>query len=66
MKNKIGPAFPVVQNSGTTLVDYGVSKREYFAAHAMMALIVGGKFHSEDLLAERAYEYADAMERQGK
>ncbi len=53
-------AFPVQDNS---LVD-GMSLRDYFAAKAMAAIV--GTTNTEtmarvDLIAECAYEYADAM-----
>ena len=64
--SKTTPAFPVVQPNGTMLVDYGMSKREYIAIKAMEALIAGGRIVTVDLLVARAYEYADAMEKEGR
>jgi hypothetical protein len=68
MKTEIGnpAAFPVI--GGDFPDDYafneGMSLRDYFAAKAMNALIVGsdsGWGIDRDGVSERAYEIADAM-----
>lgn len=63
-----GPAFPVStsdprighQDGYGTWQFPGLSVRDYFAAKAMQS-IVGRGFNTWDLVAERAYEMADAM-----
>lgn len=63
-----GPAFPVStsdpriwhQDGYSTWQFPGLSVRDYFAAKAMQSIVERG-FNTWDLVAERAYEMADAM-----
>ncbi len=50
-----GPAFPVVSGCGR---DTGITMRDYFAAK-----FISGASYGVDpkIIAERAYEFADAM-----
>ncbi len=64
--NTGGPAFPVseyVQHNGLTIgTQEGMTLRDYFAAKAMQGLTSGGTGGwALELIAERAYEMADAM-----
>lgn len=75
-----GPAFPMpiadIQGVATRSIDFGpgmtgMTLRDYFAAQAMAAFIVGWKGSgvpiTPDTLAQGAYEQADAMiEARGK
>lgn len=36
--NSGGPAFPVMQTDDTVCLNYGMSKRDYFAAHAPVTM----------------------------
>ena len=70
-----GPAFPHWDGPGGKCIS-GVTKREYFAAMALQGMLdndadvdpefigVLGKWG--DVVAKRAYHYADAMIRAGK
>jgi hypothetical protein len=68
-----GPAFPVPTSAVPFL---GLSKREWFAGMALQGLIgsdadvdpefVGSLGKWGDVVAKRAYHYADAMIRAGK
>lgn len=59
--NDGGPAFPAVIN-GTTRTDaYGMSLRDYFAANAMLGLLVRPGSINTKQDAEFAYMVADAM-----
>lgn len=66
MSNRKSPAFPVVISNPDASVDWGISKRDYIAVKAMEALIGKTTVYNPQDLAERAYEYADAMETIGK
>jgi hypothetical protein len=53
-------AFPKSSNQYQT----GMELRDYFAAHAMQALLARSTYHVEDApsdLADESYVYADAM-----
>jgi hypothetical protein len=56
-----GSAFPMAPGAMTQ----GLSKREYFAAMAMSALITKKSIPSTEELTKRAYEYADQMIQRG-
>lgn len=72
------PAFPQAQCSQCGVshdahvdADHGMELRDYFAAKAMQALIPAhhqNPYTFAELVAEKAYEYADAMlkEREAK
>ena len=51
-------AFPAVHDKH---FQAGMDLRDYFAAQAMSALIIGDKVSGRDLITLRAYEYADQM-----
>ena len=59
--NTGGPAFPT--GTGVTPYNPGMTLRDYFAAKAMQAFIthVDYRTYPDDLLANDAYEMADAM-----
>lgn len=61
-----GPAFPVtdtVHPDGQVQYGFnGMSLRDYFAAHAMQALLTRG--YMQDDAAKRAYNTADSMLKQ--
>lgn len=52
-----GPAFPLEDKAGWY---YGMSLRDYFAAHAMNGYLTEDVFDDEDI-AEKSYTIADAM-----
>jgi hypothetical protein len=60
-------AFPWVEPATTyktTLVNHGMTLRDYFAAKAMQGMLAGqGNMLAvtKEYLAETSYEYADAM-----
>ena len=54
-----GPAYPRTAKSGTyQLSSDGISKRDWFAGHALAGLV---NHLSPEAAAEYAYKYADAM-----
>ena len=58
--NTGGPAFPT--GKGVVVDDYqGMTLRDYFAAKAMQAWLVGVNLPNADVCAITAYEIADAM-----
>jgi hypothetical protein len=61
LRNNGGPAFPVSPGNS----DHGMSLRDYFAAAALAGLLHDGleayKPPAAALLAEEAYEIADAL-----
>jgi len=60
-KNDGGPAFPGRYWDGQKKADhFGMSLRDYFAAQALLGLIVNPQF-SPDGCATRAYRVANAM-----
>lgn len=71
-----GPAFPVVCENGLGHVTDGMSKREYFAAMALQGMMdkdvntdpqyIGNSGKWADVVAWRAYKYADSMIRAGE
>ena len=63
-KDNGGPAFGELRQAGDVAMrDGGLSIRDYFAAKAMQGMIASyGYLRSEvDVLAESAYDCADAM-----
>ncbi len=59
-----GPAFPLVIDRGNEDWKDGLSKRDYFAAHAMNTLLHVTSWEAQEqfeLLAKTAYKVADAM-----
>jgi hypothetical protein len=55
------PAFPIVGNDSSRLLEsYGMTLRDYFAAHAMQGLIDYG-YGTSEKLSEKAYAMASAM-----
>ena len=61
-KDNGGPAFPTEHTDASGLYD-GMTLRDYFAAKAMQGMIASyGYLRSEvDVIAESAYDCADAM-----
>lgn len=62
MSNTGGPAFPMLDEDGGTAWQ-GMTLRDYFAAKAMQAELMGGVLYEHDfgITAKRAYKMADAM-----
>jgi len=57
-----GPAFPTPRYERGDMYSLGMTLRDYFAARAMQGLMSGGTGGwALELLAETAYEMADAM-----
>ena len=65
-----GPAFPIASEFDERRGEmvrygtYGMSLRDYFAARAMASLMIsafGDPHMTPDVLAEEAYQWADAM-----
>ncbi len=66
-----GEAFPISYPAKGCVVEHGITKRDYFAAKAMQAMLafpaeLGRGADSENMsasafCAEAAYEFADAM-----
>lgn len=66
---KHDPAFPVtVEAAGSRVTDYGMSRRDYFAAAALTGILaaVKGGWAGPDSHSKLAYKYADAMLAAGK
>jgi hypothetical protein len=62
-----GPAFPATNHHGHKLE--GMTLRDYFAAKAMQTLLLDDSydFRDRNLIAQKAYAFADAMlEARGK
>jgi len=62
-----GPAFPATNHHGHKLE--GMTMRDYFAAKAMQTLLLDDSYDFSDrnLIAQKAYAFADAMlEARGK
>ena len=67
-KDDGGPAFPLtgdaVSSENRQFVMQGMSLRDYFAKGAMESLMIGAfgdAYMTPDVLAEEAYQWADAM-----
>jgi hypothetical protein len=60
--NTGGPAFPA-HHFDMTDGEHGMDLRDYFAAKAMQTLLLDDSydFSDRDLIARKAYAYADAM-----
>jgi len=58
-----GPAFPLHQHGTQTLGMHitGMTLRDYFAAKAMQALLHKYAIDKHKLIADSAYDFADAM-----
>ena len=61
-----GPAFPNSRHIGElTIVDGGMTLRDYFAAKALQSIIletgVSGSNGGKSIDSSKAYDYADAM-----
>ena len=56
---KHDPAFPLTTDN--TQFDRGLTKRELFAAMAMMAQLARGDWRDEDDVAENAVAFADVL-----
>jgi hypothetical protein len=54
-----GPAFPLISDDGY-IINAGITKREYFAAMALQALLINNTIPSK-YCAQSAVEYADAF-----
>ena len=58
-------AYPTSQSERyPEIIQGGMDLRDYFAAHAMQALLARSTYHVEDApldLADEAYVYADAL-----
>ena len=65
-KDNGGPAFPCEYEGSTRSDASGISIRDYFAAKAMQGMIASyGYLRSEvDVIAESAYDCADAMRKE--
>jgi hypothetical protein len=63
--NNGGPAFPLHNHGAQTLGLHvtGMTLQDYFAAKAMQTLLLDDSydFSERDLIARKAYAYADAM-----
>lgn len=56
-----GPAFPVHPNTMSN-ANAGMSLRDWFAGQALANEALGRAYHNRpDILAAKAFEYADAM-----
>jgi len=68
MTNSKSPAFPI-EELFKEYGEYGLTKREYFAAKALAAIIISDgaqySFGHESNHARAAYAHADAMIEQG-
>ena len=63
MKKNGGPAFPIYQekmNLGDT-AGPGMSLRDWFAGHAVSPMLIQAYGNTPAVLAEKAYQLADAM-----
>jgi predicted lipoprotein with Yx(FWY)xxD motif len=63
-----GPAFPLVAEAHEHVISTGMTLRDYFAAKAMQAIIIGygAKYWPPaNSAAVAAYEYADFMLKAG-
>ena len=58
MNNTGGPAFP---HQSSDAIRSGMTLRDYFAAKAMQAQLIGYQGEWYDRVAEEAYKAADAM-----
>jgi len=60
--NTGGPAFPA-HHFDMTDGEHGMDLRDYFAAKAMQTLLLDDSydFSDRDLIAQKAYAYADAL-----
>lgn len=60
MKDK---AFPRPYSGNSDFAQEGMDLRDYFASKAMQAVLTGSAWTitKPDVVAEKAYEYADAM-----
>jgi hypothetical protein len=56
-----GPAFPTLEEHGFNSGAPGMTLRDYFAAKAMQAWLVGVDAPKIEACAKSAYEIADAM-----
>jgi hypothetical protein len=67
MKNGNQPAFAMCMHdntSGATLIEHGLTKREYFAALAMQGLLASDNLFYTDrpkIFSSLAVKYADAL-----
>jgi len=69
IKDTGGPAFPSPRWEGWGSPQEGMTLRDYFAAEAMQSLLLDGNYDFSDrnLIAQKAYAFADAMlEARGK
>jgi hypothetical protein len=62
-RNTGGPAFPLHNHGAQTLGLHvsGMTLRDYFAAKAMHAVMVGSKGHTPAYICQEAYHMADVM-----
>lgn len=56
-----GSAFPRDINSGSFIGYEGMSLRDWFAGQALPQIIRTYNYYGKNVVAKRAYEYADAM-----
>ena len=60
--NTGGPAFPFIETPALDIVQYsGMTLRDYFAAKAMQGMMYDASHPAGGVIAEWAYEVADAM-----
>jgi len=60
-------AYPFIHKnptSGLTVSDEGMDLRDYFACQAMQGMLVGNQYFDDQVMAQAAYQLADAMLKQ--
>lgn len=50
--------------SGLTVAELGMELRDYFACQAMQGMLVGNQYFDDQVMAQAAYQLADAMIKQ--
>ena len=50
--------------SGLTVAEEGMELRDYFACQAMQGMLVGNQYFDDQVMAQAAYQLADAMIKQ--
>jgi len=60
-------AYPYIHRhptTGVTELDNGMTLRDYFACQAMQGMLVGNQYFDDQVMAQAAYQLADAMIKQ--
>jgi len=60
-------AYPFIHKnptSGITESEEGMDLRDYFACQAMQGMLVGNQYFDDQVMAQAAYQLADAMLKQ--